>query len=287
MSQKGAYSAIEIDDDELQFQSFASSSNSPSASGNISSSSSTPQPRPTGFGATGTFDPHRNIQDQTLAKPIWSVEYYSRFFDVDTAQVMERCLASVIPKENFLDIMSGSPDLYGPFWIATTVVFVLFVTSSIVESINAYIAAKPYSYDIGQLTFAFGTIYTYAFLVPAGIWGATKYFGCQPDLLEMLALYGYGLFIWIPVAVLAILPSDWLRWGLVVVGGGASGLFLVRNMYPVLARAEAQTSKIILILVIVLHAVLSLMLKYKFFAYSAVIGQPGTPAPEQPADPSP
>lgn len=165
-------------------------------------------------------------------------------------------------------------------------VFVLFVTSSIVESINAYIAAKPYSYDIGQLTFAFGTIYTYAFLVPAGIWGATKYFGCQPDLLEMLALYGYGLFIWIPVAVLAILPSDWLRWGLVVVGGGASGLFLVRNMYPVLARAEAQTSKIILILVIVLHAVLSLMLKYKFFAYSAVIGQPGTPAPEQPADPS-
>ncbi|KAG0036278.1 hypothetical protein BGZ82_004437 [Podila clonocystis] len=259
MSQKGAYSAIEIDDDELQFQRF---------------------------GAAGTFDPHRNIQDQTLAKPIWSVEYYSRFFDVDTAQVMERCLASVIPKENFLDIMSGSPDLYGPFWIATTVVFVLFVTSSIVESINAYIAAKPYSYDIGQLTFAFGTIYTYAFLVPAGIWGATKYFGCQPDLLEMLALYGYGLFVWIPIAVLAILPSDWLRWGLVAVGGGASGLFLVRNMYPVLARAEAQTSKIILILVIGLHAVLSLMLKYKFFAYSAVIGQPGTPAPEQPADPS-
>ncbi|KAF9980383.1 hypothetical protein BGZ75_008498, partial [Mortierella antarctica] len=65
------------------------------------------------FGSAGAFDPHRNIQDQTgLAKPIWSVEYYSKFFDVDTAQVMERCFASVIPKGNFLDIMGGSPDLY-------------------------------------------------------------------------------------------------------------------------------------------------------------------------------
>ncbi|KAF9426371.1 hypothetical protein BGZ94_006614 [Podila epigama] len=284
MAQKGAYSAIEIDDDELQFQSFASSSDSPNASGNISSSSaSTPQPRPAGFNVAGTFDPHRNIQEQTLAKPIWSVEYYSKFFDVDTAQVVERCVASVLPKENFLHVMGGSPDLYGPFWIATTVVFVLFVTSSIVESINAYIASKPYAYDIGQLTFAFGTVYTYAFLVPAAIWGATKYFGCQPDLLEMLALYGYGLFIWIPVAVLAILPSDWLRWGLAAVGGGVSGLFLVRNMYPVLSRAEAQTSKSILILVIGLHAVLTLMLKYKFFASSAVLGE--TPASGTPGTP--
>ncbi|KAG0250874.1 hypothetical protein BGZ95_007056, partial [Linnemannia exigua] len=93
-------------------QCFASSSNSPNATGNISSSGSTPQSRPTGFGQAGTFDPHRNIQDQTVAKPIWSVEYYSKFFDVDTAQVRERCFASVIPKENFLDVMQGSPDLY-------------------------------------------------------------------------------------------------------------------------------------------------------------------------------
>ncbi|KAI1293349.1 hypothetical protein EDD11_008436 [Mortierella claussenii] len=270
MANKGAYSAIEIDDDELQFQSFTSSSDSPSASGNISSSNSTPQSRPAGFGNVGSFDPHRTIQDQTVSKPIWSVEYYSKFFDVDTAQVMERCMASVIPKDNFLDVMGGSPDLYGPFWIPTTVIFVLFVTSSIIDSINAYLSSTPYAYDIRQLTFAFGTIYTYAFLVPALIWGSTKYFGCQPDLLEMLALYGYGLTIWIPVAVLSILPWNLLRWALVLAGAGTSGVFLVRNMYPVLSRAEAQTSKIILILVVVLHAVLALILKYRFFAYNGV-----------------
>ncbi|KAF9317770.1 yip1 domain family protein [Linnemannia elongata] len=280
MANKGAYAAIEIDDDdELQFQSFASSSASPNATGNISSSNSTPQPRPTGFGGTGAFDPHRSIQDQAGARPIWSVEYYAKFFDVDTAQVMERCFASVIPKENFLDVMQGSPDLYGPFWIATTVVFVLFVISSIVESINAYTAGTPYKYDFTALTFAFGTIYSYAFLVPTVIWGATKYFGCQPDLLDMLALYGYGLTIWIPVAVLCVLPFDLLRWGFVILGAAASGLFLVRNMYPVLSRAEAQTSKSILILVVALHGLLALMLKYKFFAYTVT-------APSQPPAPT-
>ncbi|KAG0050792.1 hypothetical protein BGZ83_004421 [Gryganskiella cystojenkinii] len=239
MASKAAYSAVEIDDDELQFQSF---------------------------GNAGTFDPHRTIQDQTVAKPIWSVEYYAKFFDVDTAQVMERCLASVIPKENFLELMSGSPDLYGPFWISTTVVFVLFVMSSIIDSINAYLKNEPYAYDIGHLTFAFAAIYTYAFLVPAAIWGATKYYGCQPDLLEMLALYGYGLTIWVPVAFLSVLPWNLLRWALVLAGGGASGLFLVRNMYPVLSRAEAQTSKIILVLVVALHVVLTVILKAKFFS---------------------
>ncbi|KAF9904559.1 hypothetical protein BX616_001264, partial [Lobosporangium transversale] len=125
------------------------------------------------------------------------------------------------------------------------------------------------------LTFAFGTVYSYAFAVPAMIWGATKYFGCQPDLLEMLALYGYGLTVWIPVAVLCILPWNLFRWALVLAGAAASGTFLVRNMYPVLSRAEAQTSKVILILVVFLHGILALILKYRFFAYNVVVTEPG------------
>src|SRR5690606_3597772 len=103
---------------------------------------------------------------------------------------------------------------------------------------NAYINKTIYSYDIFQMTFAFGTIYTYAFLVPLMVWGATKYFGCQPDLLEMLALYGYALTIWIPVSVLSIIPIELARWILLGIGAGLSGVFLIRNMYPVVSRAE-------------------------------------------------
>ncbi|KAG0233411.1 hypothetical protein BGW42_007496 [Actinomortierella wolfii] len=227
-----------------------------------------------GFGAGGTFDPHRNIQEQTAPKPIWSVEYYAKFFDVDTAQVMERCFASIIPKDNFLEVMGGAPDLYGPFWISTTVVFVLFVASSIADSIAAYMNGAKYQYDFRQLTFAFSAVYVYAFLVPALVWAATKYYGCQPNLLEMLSLYGYGMTIWIPVAALSVLPFELARWILVGIGGGLSGVFLIRNMYPVLSRAEAQTSKIILILVIIFHAALAVLLKFKFFNYTILDNPP-------------
>ncbi|KAI1320977.1 hypothetical protein EDD11_009300 [Mortierella claussenii] len=291
MAHSSAYSAIEIDDDELnnatelQFQNFSSSDARPAApTGNLSNSSaSTPQPRPAGFGSAGIFNSSQAAtQEQNVNHSIWSAAYYQRFFDVDTSQVMERCFASVMPKDNFLEVMDGSPDLYGPFWIATTVIFVLFVTGSIVDSINAYTNGTVYSYDIFQLTFAFGTIYTYAFVVPLMVWGATKYFGCQPDLLEMFALYGYALTIWIPVSVLSVIPIELARWILLGIGAGLSGVFLIRNMYPVLSRAEAQIAKIILILVIIFHGVLALILKYRFFAYNAGIAPPAAPTPAPP-----
>ncbi|KAG0059464.1 hypothetical protein BGZ89_000386 [Linnemannia elongata] len=288
-----AYRAIEIDDDELnnatelQFQNFSSPNTTTNPPAGNMSSASTPQPRATGFGSASIFEPPRPTaqQEQAAKSPIWSLAYYSRFFDVDTNQVMERLFASVIPKDNFLEVMGGSPDLYGPFWVATTVIFVLFVTSSIVDSINAYINGTTYQYNIFQMTFAFGTIYTYAFLVPLLVWGATKYFGCQPDLLEMFALYGYAMTIWIPVSVLSVIPIELARWILLGIGAGVSGVFLIRNMYPVLQRAEAQIAKIILILVIVFHGVLALILKYKFFAYNAAPDAPPAPTPPAPEAP--
>lgn len=36
------------------------------------------------------FDPHRQIQDEAMGrKPVWSVDYYTRYFDVDTKQVSQ------------------------------------------------------------------------------------------------------------------------------------------------------------------------------------------------------
>jgi hypothetical protein len=50
------------------------------------------------------------------------------------------------------------------------------------------------------------------------------------------------------------------------VGFGLSVAFLLRNLYPVLSATDRQTSKILLILVVVLHAVLAIFIKVLFFA---------------------
>jgi len=46
---------------------------------------------------------------------IWTVEYYRKYFNVDTADVRDRCLWSMVPKPgtNFLrDRLQHNPDLY-------------------------------------------------------------------------------------------------------------------------------------------------------------------------------
>jgi hypothetical protein len=70
---------------------------------------------------------------------------------VDTNQVASRCFAALFPRANFLDVLEGNPDLYGPFWIATTVVFILFLGGTI----SQYLAEKgteAFAYDFRLLS---------------------------------------------------------------------------------------------------------------------------------------
>ncbi|RUS15316.1 hypothetical protein BC938DRAFT_476996 [Jimgerdemannia flammicorona] len=213
--------------------------------------------------------PHRAIQNDAVGtRAIWSLEYYTKFFDVDTQQVVDRCIKSLYPIDNFSEVLGGNPDLYGPFWISKTVIFVLFVTSSMAGSLAAKMGGKTYSYDYGLLSYAVFVIYLYGFGTPLLVWAATKYYGCQPSLLEVIDIYGYGLTVWIPVSILCVIPSDIVRWVFVTGGSGVSVYFLIKNMLAILSRADAKTSRFILIALGVAHAVLSLLLKVKFYSYS-------------------
>lgn len=68
---------------------------------------------------------------------LWTIGFYAQFFDVDTSAVLSRCWAALFPRANFLDVLEGNPDLYGPFWIATTVVLILFLGGTISEWVSA------------------------------------------------------------------------------------------------------------------------------------------------------
>lgn len=81
----------------------------------------------------------------------WSLEYYTFLFNVDTNEVLYRLLRSLIPyPPTFLDLVKRNPDLYGPFWIASTLIF--FITFS--SHIAAYLSSgSSYEYDVGKLRY--------------------------------------------------------------------------------------------------------------------------------------
>ncbi len=85
---------------------------------------------------------------------LWTLSFYAQFFDVDTSSVLARCWAALWPRANFLDVLEGNPDLYGPFWIATTVVLILFLGGTI----SQYLASTgqgPFAYDFKLLSGAY------------------------------------------------------------------------------------------------------------------------------------
>lgn len=198
---------------------------------------------------------------------LWTIQYYSQYFDVDTNEVLRRCVAAVYPRSNFLDILDGNPDLYGPFWIATTVVIILFLTGTISQYLSRE-HDKHFEYDFRLLSGAAGLIYGYTGVIPIALWAALRWFGSSTaDLVECWALYGYANLMWIAVALVSWSPLTALNWALVGVGFASTVFFLLRNLYPVLSATDAKTSKMLLIAVVVLHAGLAIAIKVLFFAY--------------------
>jgi protein YIPF1/2 len=124
-------------------------------------------------------------------------------------------------------------------------------------------------------TGAAGLIYGYTLVIPVLLFLALKYFGSESaNLLECWALYGYSNLIWIPVALISWSPITALNYVFVGVGFGLSVAFLLRNLYPVLSATDKQTSKALLILVVCLHAGLSVAIKILFFAHNSPVKKP-------------
>jgi hypothetical protein len=70
---------------------------------------------------------------------------------------------------------------------------------------------------------------------------------------------------WICVALISWSPLSILNWIFVGCGFGLSVAFLLRNLWPVLGATDVKTSKMLLVVVAVLHAGLAIAIKVLFF----------------------
>ena len=125
-----------------------------------------------------TLPPPTTASTPSSKRYLWSLPFYAQFFDVDTSSVLSRCLAALYPRSPFLDTLEGNPDLYGPFWIATTVVFILFITGTISQYL-AWKGAEHFAYDFRLLSGAAGLVYGYTLVVPVVLWGLLRWYGAS------------------------------------------------------------------------------------------------------------
>lgn len=191
-------------------------------------------------------------------------------------QVLNRLKASLFPRPRgvFFDLISCNPDLYGPFWIATTLILSMAVTSNL-ASFFAFVpsADRPeWTYNFNQLTLAGSVVYSYVSLLPLVLWLLLSYNEASKRLVDILCIYGYALSIFVPVSFLCVLPSDLFRWSLVFLGGCISGVFLLSNFHAHLSdvfpfgESHAKRKKCALLGgIAIFHFALLILFKSYFF----------------------
>ncbi|XP_003461302.1 protein YIPF2 isoform X2 [Cavia porcellus] len=215
------------------------------------------------------------LQPERPPPGFWTFSYYQRFFDVDTSQVLDRIKGSLLPwpGHNFVRRhLQNRPDLYGPFWICATLAFVLAVTGNLTLVLaQRRDPSIHYSPQFHKVTVAGITIYCYAWLVPLALWGFLRWRqGVRErvgpySLLETVCVYGYSLFVFIPMVVLWLIPVPWLQWLFGALALALSTAGLVLTLWPVVREDTRLVAAALLSTVVLLHALLALGCKLYFF----------------------
>ncbi|KAH9169365.1 Yip1-domain-containing protein [Lactarius sanguifluus] len=185
----------------------------------------------------------------------WNVDYYQHHFDVDTKTVLLRCV-------NTLNPLSPTYTSAHPHARARP----LLGRSG--RSQRSYSRSSSHPRSPTPST-AVGLVYAYGIGVPVLLWGALRYAGISEGwtMVEAVTVWGYAMFVWIPVSILCIVPIALLRWVLSGIAFGLSGYFLVANVYPVLVSADQKSIRLLIVVVAVLHGVVALLFKVLFFSY--------------------
>ncbi|XP_068623155.1 protein YIPF2 [Battus philenor] len=206
------------------------------------------------------FEEPKNVDEpqaapQTGNHNFWTIEYYQKYFDVHTNEVVERIISSVLPQKvsrNYFDErIKGKPDLYGPIWISVTLIFTIAVSGNIANYLQSANKAVHWRYDFHLVSYAATAIFCYVWLVPLALWAALKWTiapegqdeietqqSNSPTMMSLFCLYGYSLSIYIPVAILWTIQVSWLQWLFVLMAAFVSGAVLIFWLLPALRKSR-------------------------------------------------
>jgi len=205
-----------------------------------------------------------------LSSTFLHVDYYRPYFDVDTQDVVDRLRAAVVPirVSAFADSTANNPDLWGPVWVCTSLVFI----SAAAANYARYVASgksngAEYAYDVTKVATGSSIFYSYVAGIPILLYLMLRFMGGATRLVHLWCLYGYSLAAFVPMCFLCIVPSEALRWVLVILATAVSGIFLSGNLAELLREAQVPAARQAAVTggAVILHVLIGLLLKVYFF----------------------
>ncbi|KAA3453351.1 protein YIPF1-like protein isoform X1 [Gossypium australe] len=162
-------------------------------------------------------------------------------------------------------LLHGLLHQYGLIWITTTLVFML----ASFGNWATYLMQKhsdgttTWSFDVGYINAAAVGIYGYAVVVPMAFNFLLQYLGSNASLVRFLCMWGYSFSIFIPTALLLLIPVEILRWIIILIAGSASSCFVALNLKSYIEGADDL--KMMVVAAFLLQMALAIFIKVWFF----------------------
>lgn len=129
---------------------------------------------------------------------LFQIEYYQQFFNIDTMEVVDRIVTSLIPNRapssylkthlvriwNLISTVSDSsfflqgvnPDLYGPFWVTLTLIFTIGISGNLARFFQHDHASEfVWHYNFHLVSYASTCLIMYVCIMPLAIWSVLKW----------------------------------------------------------------------------------------------------------------
>ena len=212
-----------------------------------------------------------------LEKLLCVFNFIRPYFKITYNDIKTRIIKSFIPiKNDFLDIVSEKPDLYGPFWIYTTLIYVIAAGGAL----SYYFTNAVNNYFQLFVPVAGSILYSFGFGFPFVLWLCLKIFKIEMKYVSLICLYGYSLTCFVPVLILCASGFGWIQWILLTYGIANSSAFILINLWNLIKSLEQKNKYIFIGILCGGQFILFLVLKLYFFGSfkPKVVGNTTNPA---------
>ncbi|MCQ2817370.1 MAG: YIP1 family protein [archaeon] len=205
-------------------------------------------------------DVNKGCLERFFCNPTFLKEY----FDIETDDIKQRLCLSLNPfNKTFIDLINKKPDLYGPFWIYTTLVFVIAASGSLTKYLQGH-REKEYFQQFVPVSAS--VVYGIGFALPFVIFILMKIFDSEAKFINILCIYAYSFFVFIPISILCI-PIEKIQWPLLIYGVLSSTGFLLSNFMRELSQFPDSRKYFVLGVVFIFQICLLFILKFNFFKH--------------------
>mgnify|MGYP000903969165 CR=1 FL=1 len=118
----------------------------------------------------------------------FAMEYWQQYFRISQEEVWLRIVQSVKPlKPEFLRISQSNPDLYGPFWIMTTIIVLVSLSGNLARFFRHWEEAK-FEFRLELVRYALVVVYGYGLIYPTLLGILLRFFGSKLSPIVVLIL---------------------------------------------------------------------------------------------------